>query len=183
MTAMTNADSGDSRRFDGVGVIRTKRDGGELTQSQIEDLMRAYLAGEFAEEQMSALLMAIFWRGMTSAETAEWTGAMIASGERADLSGLGRPSVDKHSTGGVGDKLSLIIVPLAAVFGGAVPQMSGRGLGHTGGTLDKLESIPGCRPDLDTAALLRVLDKVGGVITAAGDDMDPAHRRVFAQRR
>jgi thymidine phosphorylase len=172
----------DGTRFDGVGVIRTKREGGALTPEQIRDLMRAYMSREFAEEQMSALLMAIFWRGMTSAETAEWTGAMIASGRRADLSGLGRPSVDKHSTGGVGDKLSLIIVPLVAVFGAAVPQMSGRGLGHTGGTLDKLESIPGWRPDLDPAALLRMLDKVGGVITAAGDEMAPADRRLYALR-
>ena len=172
----------DEKLFDGVGVIRTKREGGVLTPDQIRDLMRAYMSREFAEEQMSALLMAIFWRGMTSAETAEWTGAMIASGERADLSGLGRPSVDKHSTGGVGDKLSLIIVPLVAVFGAAVPQMSGRGLGHTGGTLDKLESIPGWRPDLDPAARLRVLDEVGGVITAAGDEMAPADRRLYALR-
>src|SRR5580693_9006598 len=168
----------DEKLFDGVGVIRTKREGGVLTPDQIRDLMRAYMSREFAEEQMSALLMAIFWRGMTSAETAEWTGAMIASGERADLSGLGRPSVDKHSTGGVGDKLSLIIVPLVAVL----PQMSGRGLGHTGGTLDKLESIPGWRPDLDPAALLKMLDKVGGVITAAGDEMAPADRRLYALR-
>jgi thymidine phosphorylase len=172
----------DGARFDGVGVIRAKREGGELTPRQIRDLMRAYLSGEFAEEQMSALLMAIFWRGMTAAETAEWTGAMIVSGERADLSGLGRPSVDKHSTGGVGDKLSLVIVPLVAVFGAAVPQMSGRGLGHTGGTLDKLESIPGWRPDLDPAAMARVLDQVGGVITAAGPEMAPADRRLYALR-
>jgi thymidine phosphorylase len=169
-------------RFDGVGVIRAKREGGVLTPDQIRGLMRAYMSGEFAEEQMSALLMAIFWRGMTSVETAEWTGAMIASGERADLSGLGRPSVDKHSTGGVGDKLSLIIVPLVAVFGAAVPQMSGRGLGHTGGTLDKLESIPGWHPDLDAADLLRLLKEVGGVITAAGDQMAPADRRLYALR-
>lgn len=166
-------------RFDGVGVIRTKREGGTLSPDQIRDLMRAYMSGEFAEEQMSALLMAIFWRGMNAAETAAWTGAMIASGERADLSGLGRPSVDKHSTGGVGDKISLILVPLVAVFGAAVPQMSGRGLGHTGGTLDKLESIPGWHPDLDPVELLRLLDKVGGVITAAGDDMAPADRRLY----
>jgi thymidine phosphorylase len=172
----------DDARFDGVGVIRAKREGGALTSGQIRALMRAYLSGEFAEEQMSALLMAIFWRGMTSAETAEWTGAMIASGERADLSGLSRPTVDKHSTGGVGDKLSLIIVPLVAVFGAAVPQMSGRGLGHTGGTLDKLESIPGWRPDLDPAALARVLDEVGGVITAAGAELAPADRRLYALR-
>jgi thymidine phosphorylase len=169
-------------RFDGVGVIRAKREGGVLTPDQIRGLMRAYMSGEFAEEQMSALLMAIFWRGMTSVETAEWTGAMIASGERADLSGLGRPSVDKHSTGGVGDKLSLIIVPLVAVFGAAVPQMSGRGLGHTGGTLDKLESIPGWHPDLDAADLLRLLKEVGGVITAAGDQMAPADRRLYPLR-
>jgi thymidine phosphorylase len=168
--------------FDGVGVIRAKREGGVLSPDQIRDLMRAYMSGEFAEEQMSALLMAIFWRGMTSAETAEWTGAMIASGTRADLSGVGRPSVDKHSTGGVGDKLSLIIVPLVAVFGAAVPQMSGRGLGHTGGTLDKLESIPGWHPDLDPAELLRLLKDVGGVITAAGDEMAPADRRLYPLR-
>jgi len=172
----------DGTRFDGVGIIRTKREGGALSPDQVRDLMRAYMSGEFAEEQMSALLMAIFWRGMTSAETAEWTGAMIASGERADLSGLGRPSVDKHSTGGVGDKISLILVPLVAAFGAAVPQMSGRGLGHTGGTLDKLESIPGWRADLDPAEMLRLLDKVGGVITAAGDDMAPADRRLYPLR-
>jgi thymidine phosphorylase len=172
----------DETRFDGVGIIRAKREGGELTPGQISDLMRAYMSGEFAEEQMSALLMAIFWRGMTPAETAEWTGAMIDSGERADLSGLGRPSVDKHSTGGVGDKLSLIIVPLAAVFGAAVPQMSGRGLGHTGGTLDKMESISGWRPGLDPDALLRVLREVGGVITAAGEEMAPADRRLYPLR-
>jgi thymidine phosphorylase len=172
----------DSTRFDGVGVIRTKREGGTLSPDQIRDVMRAYMSGEFAEEQMSALLMAIFWRGMASAETAQWTGAMIASGTRADLSGLGRPSVDKHSTGGVGDKISLILVPLVAVFGAAVPQMSGRGLGHTGGTLDKLESIPGWHPDLDPGALLQLLDKVGGVITAAGEDMAPADRRLYPLR-
>src|ERR1700733_11732696 len=169
-------------RFDGVGVIRAKREGGELTPRQISDLMQAYMSKEFAEEQMSALLMAIFWRGMTPTETAEWAGAMIASGERADLSGLSRPSVDKHSTGGVGDKLSLIIVPVVAVCGAPVPEMSGRGLGHTGGTLDKLESIPGWRPDLDPAALLRMLKEVGGVITAAGDEMAPADRRLYALR-
>lgn len=172
----------DGARFDGVGAIRAKREGRELTSRQIRDLMRAYLSGEFAEEQMSALLMAIFWRGMSPAETAEWTGAMIDSGRRADLSGLGRPSVDKHSTGGVGDKLSLIIVPLVAVFGAAVPQMSGRGLGHTGGTLDKMESIPGWRADLDPAALLRVLGEVGGVITAAGAELAPADQRLYALR-
>jgi thymidine phosphorylase len=168
--------------FDGVGVIRTKRDGGELSSDLIRDLMRAYLSGDFAEEQMSALLMAIFWRGMTSSETAEWTGAMLASGERVDLSSINRPSVDKHSTGGVGDKISLILVPLVAVFGAVVPQMSGRGLGHTGGTLDKMESISGWHPDLDPDALIRVLRDVGGVITAASPAIDPADRRLYALR-
>ena len=182
MTDMANAGSGDNGRFDGVGVIRVKRDGGELTERQIEDLMRAYLDGQFAEEQMAALLMAIVWRSMTAAELITWTAAMIASGQRVDLSGLGRPTVDKHSTGGVGDKLSLILVPLVAVFGAAVPQMSGRGLGHTGGTLDKLEAIPGWRADLNPAEMLRVLDQVGGVITAAGPEMDPADRRLYALR-
>jgi thymidine phosphorylase len=182
MTDMTSAGTGDGGRFDGVGVIRVKRDGGQLSQRQIEDLMRAYLDGEFAEEQMAALLMAIVWRGMTSDELTTWTAAMIASGQRADLSGLGRPTVDKHSTGGVGDKLSLILVPLVAVFGAAVPQMSGRGLGHTGGTLDKLESIPGWRAELDQAEMFRVLDQVGGVITAAGAELDPADRRLYALR-
>jgi thymidine phosphorylase len=168
--------------FDGVGPIRVKRDGGELSTSQINELMPAYLSGEFAEEQMSALLMAIFFRGMAPGELATWTAAMIASGQRADLSGLGRPTVDKHSTGGVGDKLSLIIVPLVAVFGAAVPQMSGRGLGHTGGTLDKMESIHGWHPDLDPRQLVQVLREVGGVITAAGSDMVPADRRLYALR-
>jgi thymidine phosphorylase len=168
--------------FDGVGVIRAKRDGGSLSPEQIRDLMRAYLSGDFAEEQMSALLMAIFWRGMTSTETAEWTGAMLASGDRVDLSGIPRPSVDKHSTGGVGDKISLILVPLMAVFGAVVPQMSGRGLGHTGGTLDKMESISGWHPDLDMDALIRVLRDVGGVITAASPSIDPADHRLYALR-
>jgi thymidine phosphorylase len=181
MTDMANAGSGDNG-FDGVGVIRVKRDGGELNQRQIEDLMRAYLDGRFAEEQMAALLMAIVWRSLTAAELTTWTAAMIASGQRLDLSGLGRPTVDKHSTGGVGDKISLILVPLVAVFGAAVPQMSGRGLGHTGGTLDKLESISGWRADLDPAELVRLLDQVGGVITAAGPEMDPADRRLYALR-
>jgi thymidine phosphorylase len=182
MTDMTTNGGADESRFDGVGTIRAKRDGGELSRRQIDALMRAYLSGEFAEEQMAALLMAIMWRSMTPAELAAWTGAMIASGRREDLSGLGRPTVDKHSTGGVGDKLSLILVPLVAVFGAAVPQMSGRGLGHTGGTLDKLEAIPGWRANLDPAELYRVLDQVGGAITAAGSELAPADRKLYALR-
>ena len=168
--------------FDGPGVIRVKRDGGALTEAQISGVMRAYLRGDFAEEQMSALLMAVFLRGMTSAETAAWTKAMIDSGSRADLSGLERPSVDKHSTGGVGDKLSLVVVPLAAALGAAVPQASGRGLGHTGGTLDKMESIPGWRADLDAATLDRLLREEGGYIAAAGASLAPADRRLYALR-
>src|ERR1700683_2460208 len=172
----------DEKRFDGVGVIRTKREGGALSPDQIRDLMRAYMSREFAEEQMSALLMAIFWRGMTSAETAEWTGAMIASGERMDLSGLSRPTVDKHSTGGVGDKVSLILAPLVAACGAAVPQLSGRGLGHTGGTLDKLESIPGWRSELSNDEIREQLDAVGAVICAAGQGLAPVDRRLYALR-
>ncbi|MGH3157267.1 MAG: thymidine phosphorylase [Streptosporangiaceae bacterium] len=168
--------------FDAVGVIRTKRDGGELSPSQIRRLMPAYLGGDFAEEQMAALLMAIVWRGMAPGELAAWTETMIRSGRRADLSAVGRPTVDKHSTGGVGDKVSLILVPLVAVFGAAVPQMSGRGLGHTGGTLDKMESISGWRPDLDPGQMTRLLAEIGGVITAAGADMAPADRRLYALR-
>jgi thymidine phosphorylase len=171
-----------SERFDGPGVIRSKRDGGELTAAQINGVMRAYLDGDFAEEQMSALLMAVFLRGMSAAETAAWTGAMISSGGRADLSGAGRPSVDKHSTGGVGDKLSLVVVPLVAACGAVVPQVSGRGLGHTGGTLDKLESIPGWRPDLDAGALVGLLREVGCFIAAAGASIAPADRRLYALR-
>lgn len=168
--------------FDAVGVIRTKRDGHELSPYQIEWLMPAYLAGDVAEEQMAALLMAIVWRGMASGELSAWTEAMIRSGKRADLSGLGRPTVDKHSTGGVGDKVSLILVPLIAALGAVVPQMSGRGLGHTGGTLDKMEAIPGWQPDLDSGQLVRVLGEIGGVITAAGAELAPADRRLYALR-
>src|SRR5690606_18044909 len=126
-----------------VDVIRTKRDGGVLTDQQIDWGVDAYTRGVAAEEQMAALALSILLRGMTPAETARWSHAMIASGERLDLSGLSRPTTDKHSTGGVGDKLTLPLAPLVAACGAAVPQLSGRGLGHTGGTLDKLEAIPG----------------------------------------
>mgnify|MGYP000854297344 CR=1 FL=1 len=128
--------------FDAVDVIAAKRDGAALTDAQIDWVMDAYTRGVVAEEQMSALAMAIYLRGMSRAEITRWTGAMIASGERMDFSGLGRPTADKHSTGGVGDKITLPLAPLVAVFGVSVPQLSGRGLGHTGGTLDKMESIP-----------------------------------------
>src|SRR3954449_4365019 len=134
--------------FAAVDVIMTKRDRGELTDEQIDWIVAAYTRGEVAEEQMSALAMAILLNGMTRRETARWTAGMIASGERMDFSSLSRPTADKHSTGGVGDKVTLPLAPLVAACGVAVPQLSGRGLGHTGGTLDKLESIPGWRPSL-----------------------------------
>src|SRR5580704_12227782 len=130
---------------DAVDLIIAKRDGGTLADADIGWLIDAYTRGEVADEQMSALLMAIVFRGLGPAELRAWTSAMVASGERLDLSGVPAPTVDKHSTGGVGDKVSLILAPLVASFGAAVPQLSGRGLGHTGGTLDKLESIPGWR--------------------------------------
>ena len=131
---------------------------------------------------MSALLMAIFLNGMTPAETATWTAAMIESGVRLDLSGVGRPVVDKHSTGGVGDKISLILAPLLAACGAAVPQLSGRGLGHTGGTLDKLEAIPGWSPLLSPDQFVDQLRTVGAVICAASADLAPADRKLYALR-
>src|SRR3954447_1539739 len=134
--------------FAAVDVIQRKRDRGELTDEQIDWVVAAYTRGDVADEQMSALAMAILLNGMTRREVARWTAAMIATGERLDFSSLDRPTADKHSTGGVGDKITLPLAPLVAACGVAVPQLSGRGLGHTGGTLDKLESIPGWRAAL-----------------------------------
>jgi thymidine phosphorylase len=168
--------------MDAVDVIRTKRDGGALTDVQIRWFMAAYTAGEVADEQASALLMAIFLNGMGAGELATWTAAMIASGERMDLSSVTRPTVDKHSTGGVGDKVSLVLTPLVAACGAAMPQLSGRGLGHTGGTLDKLESIPGWRANLSNDEVLDVLSSVGAVICAAGPGLAPADRKLYALR-
>ncbi|HEY5888904.1 MAG TPA: thymidine phosphorylase [Acidimicrobiales bacterium] len=165
-----------------VDVIRTKRDGGRLSDDQIRWFMAAYTEGEVADEQASALAMAIFWRGMEPDELAVWTQAMIDSGERLDLSAITRPTVDKHSTGGVGDKVSLPLIPLAAACGVAVPQLSGRGLGHTGGTLDKMEAIPGWRAQLDNEEFIAVLAAEGGVICAAGPGLAPADRRLYALR-
>jgi thymidine phosphorylase len=167
---------------DAVTLIRTKRDGHRLADDDIRWLFEAYARGEVADEQMSALLMAVYFRGLDGAELRTWTAAMIASGHRLDLSSLHRPTVDKHSTGGVGDKVSLILVPLVASCGAAVPQLSGRGLGHTGGTLDKLESIPGFRTTLSPAETLDVLARVGCVICAAGSGLAPADRRLYALR-
>ncbi|MFE5339455.1 thymidine phosphorylase [Isoptericola sp. NPDC056578] len=168
--------------FDAVDVIRTKRDGHPLEAEQIDWVVDAYTRGAVAEEQMSALAMAILLRGMTRPEVARWTGAMIASGERMDFSGLSRPTADKHSTGGVGDKITLPLAPLVASFGVAVPQLSGRGLGHTGGTLDKLEAIPGWRAALSNAELMGQLEDVGAVVCAAGAGLAPADKKLYALR-
>jgi thymidine phosphorylase len=167
---------------DAVSLIRAKRDGHHLTGTDISWLFEAYARGEVADEQMSALLMAIYFRGLDPAELSTWTAAMIASGDRLDLSAIQKPTVDKHSTGGVGDKVSLILAPLVASCGAAVPQLSGRGLGHTGGTLDKLESIPGFRAGLTPAETLAVLASAGCVICAAGSGLAPADGRLYALR-
>jgi thymidine phosphorylase len=168
--------------FAAVDVIRTKRDGGALSDAQIDWVVDAYTRGVVADEQMSALAMAILLRGMSAGEIARWTAAMIASGERLDLSAVDRPTADKHSTGGVGDKITLPLTPLVAACGAAVPQLSGRGLGHTGGTLDKLESIPGWRASLSNAEFIRQLRDVGAVICAAGEGLAPADRKLYALR-
>lgn len=173
--------------FDAVSVIATKRDGGALSDAQIDWVVEAYTAGDVADEQMSALAMAIVINGMDRREIARWTEAMIATGHRMDFSGLRRAgsplrTVDKHSTGGVGDKITLPLGPLVASYGLAVPQLSGRGLGHTGGTLDKLESIPGWRADLTTAEMTAALEKLGAVVCAAGADLAPADRKLYALR-
>jgi pyrimidine-nucleoside phosphorylase len=168
--------------FAAVDVIATKRDGGRLTDEQIDWVIDAYTRGVVADEQMSALAMAILLRGMTDAEVARWTAAMVASGERLDLSAVDRPTVDKHSTGGVGDKITLPLTPLVAACGAAVPQLSGRGLGHTGGTLDKLESIPGFRVALTNRQFVRQLRTVGAAICAAGEGLAPADRKLYALR-
>ena len=171
-----------SESFDAVDVITTKRDKGELSDAQIDWVIDAYTRGVVADEQMSSLAMAILLNGMNRREIARWTRAMIASGERMDFSSLSRPTADKHSTGGVGDKITLPLAPLVAAFGVAVPQLSGRGLGHTGGTLDKLESIPGWRASLTNQQMLRQLDEVGAVICAAGAGLAPADKKLYALR-
>ncbi|GAB2495472.1 thymidine phosphorylase [Nocardiopsis aegyptia] len=168
--------------MDAIEVIRAKRDGAELSPEQIDWVIAAYTRGEVAEEQMSALAMAIYLRGMNRAEVSRWTLAMLASGDRLDFSDLDRPTTDKHSTGGVGDKITLPLTPTVAACGAAVPQLSGRGLGHTGGTLDKLESIPGWRAELSPQEMRGVLDTTGGVICAAGPGLAPADRRLYALR-
>jgi len=168
--------------FAAVDVIRAKRDRHILSNDQIDWVVDAYVRGVVAEEQMSALAMAIFLNGMTNHEIVRWTNAMIDTGDRMDFTHLPRPTVDKHSTGGVGDKITLPLVPIVAACGGAVPQLSGRGLGHTGGTLDKLESIPGWRALLSNDEMMQILTDVGGVICAAGDGLAPADKKLYALR-
>ncbi|MCS0499517.1 thymidine phosphorylase [Protaetiibacter mangrovi] len=168
--------------FDTVDLIHRKRDRGELSAAEIAWLVDAYTRGYVADEQMSAFAMAVFLNGMTGDEIRELTLAMVASGERLDFSGLGRTTTDKHSTGGVGDKITLPLAPLVASFGVAVPQLSGRGLGHTGGTLDKLESIPGWRARLSNEEFLAQLGAVGAVVCAAGADLAPADGKLYALR-
>ena len=167
---------------DAVEVIIAKRDGHALSDSQIDWVVDAYTRGAVADEQMSSLAMAVLLRGMDRREIARWTAAMIASGERMDFGSLSRPTADKHSTGGVGDKITLPLAPLVAACGVAVPQLSGRGLGHTGGTLDKLESVPGWRAALSNDEMLAQLESVGAVICAAGDGLAPADKKLYALR-
>jgi len=171
-----------TEQFDAVEVIAAKRDRHELSDAQIDWIVDAYTRGAVADEQMSALAMAILLNGMNRREIARWTAAMIASGERMDFSTLSWPTADKHSTGGVGDKITLPLAPLVAACGVAVPQLSGRGLGHTGGTLDKLEAIPGWRAALTNDEMMAQLDSVGAVICAAGAGLAPADKKLYALR-
>ena len=168
--------------MEAVEIITTKRDGGRLSDEQIDWVIAAYVDGQVAHEQMSALAMAILLRGMDRAEIRRWTDAMIASGDRLQLTGLDRPTADKHSTGGVGDKITLPLAPAVAACGAAVPQLSGRGLGHTGGTLDKLESINGWRASITDDELRAQLRDVGAVICAANERLVPADRLLYALR-
>jgi thymidine phosphorylase len=168
--------------FDAVDVIRAKRDRAELTDAQIDWVIAAYTRGDVADEQMSALAMAILLNGMSRREVSRWTDAMISSGERLSFPDLGRPTTDKHSTGGVGDKITLPLAPLVAACGAAVPQLSGRGLGHTGGTLDKLESIPGWRATLTGEEFIAQLREVGAVVCAASDNLAPADKKLYGLR-
>ena len=171
-----------AEKFDVVDVIKVKRDGGVLPDDQIDWVVDAYTRGVVADEQMAALAMAIFINGMERPEIARWTDAMIRSGETMDFSSLGKPTADKHSTGGVGDKITLPLAPLVASYGVAVPQLSGRGLGPPGGTLDKLEAIPGWRADLTNDELMTILRDPGCVICAAGTGLAPADKKLYALR-
>ncbi|MDI9589126.1 MAG: thymidine phosphorylase, partial [Acidobacteriota bacterium] len=171
-----------AEKFDAVDVIRHKRDGNVLTPEEIDWVIDAYTRGVVGDEQMAALAMAIYLKGMNRAEISRWTQAMINSGETMDFDKLSRPTADKHSTGGVGDKITLPLAPLVAAFDVAVPQLSGRGLGHTGGTLDKMESIKGWRADLSNDEIMEILDDPGCVICAAGAGLAPADKKLYALR-
>ncbi len=171
-----------TEKFTAPEIIAIKRDRKVLNDEQIDWVVDAYTRGVVADEQMSALAMAILLNGMERHEISRWTDAMIRSGERMDWSMLDRPTVDKHSTGGVGDKITLPLVPLVASCGAAVPQLSGRGLGHTGGTLDKLESISGWQASLSNEQMLKVITETGGVICAAGSGLAPADKKLYALR-
>ena len=171
-----------AEKFDAVDVIRHKRDGNVLTPEEIDWVIDAYTRGVVGDEQMAALAMAIYLKGMNRAEISRWTQAMINSGETMDFDKLSRPTADKHSTGGVGDKITLPLAPLVAAFDVAVPQLSGRGLGHTGGTLDKMESIKGWRADLSNDEIMEILDGPGCVICAAGAGLAPADKKLYALR-
>lgn len=171
-----------AEQFDAVDIIRTKRDGGELTTEQINWVIDAYTRGAIGDEQMAALNMAIFIRDMNRREIVDWTKAMINSGQTMDFSALGKKTTDKHSTGGVGDKLSLPLGPLVASYGLAVPMLSGRGLGHTGGTLDKLEAIPGFEVDINNDRMMNILKDAGVVIASAGSGLAPADKKIYALR-
>jgi pyrimidine-nucleoside phosphorylase len=177
-----NPREGSVQTFRAIDVIRKKRDGGELSGSEIESLVNAYTAGDIPDYQVSAWLMAVVLRGMTRTETAVLTDAMLHSGEVLDLSSLSAKKVDKHSTGGVGDKTSLVLAPLAAAAGVAVPMISGRGLGHTGGTLDKLEAIPGFNVNLPVAQFRRVLESCGCAMIGQTAEIAPADRKLYALR-
>lgn len=171
-----------TEQFDVVDIIRAKRDKNKLTLAEINWTIDAYTRGVVGDEQMAALAMAIFLNGMDREEIAQWTQAMIDSGETMDFKSLGKPTADKHSTGGVGDKITLPLAPLVAVYGVAVPQLSGRGLGHTGGTLDKLEAISGWRAALSNEEIMAQLADVGAVICAAGSGLAPADKKLYALR-
>ncbi|WP_311777869.1 thymidine phosphorylase [Trueperella abortisuis] len=171
-----------TEQFDVVDIIRAKRDKNKLTLAEINWTIDAYTRGVVGDEQMAALAMAIFLNGMDREEIAQWTQAMIDSGETMDFKSLSKPTADKHSTGGVGDKITLPLAPLVAVYGVAVPQLSGRGLGHTGGTLDKLEAISGWRAALSNEEIMAQLADVGAVICAAGSGLAPADKKLYALR-
>ncbi|MCF4006360.1 thymidine phosphorylase [Corynebacterium uropygiale] len=168
--------------FDVVDVIRTKRDRSELSTEQIQWVIDAYTRGVVGDEQMAALNMAVFLNGMNRREIVDWTKAMIASGETMNFDSLSKPTTDKHSTGGVGDKITLPLGPLVSAFGVAVPQLSGRGLGHTGGTLDKMESIKGWDPNMSNARMMEILEDSGAVVAAAGSGLAPADKKIYALR-